>query len=162
LYSASLIAFPTGVIPLKEWMSQKIDFTTLTPALVVNSHLDVLQQTNSTTGVAINQLNDGSNVSNLKLTLVKDSPVLVLCTFPLSSNDYQGIIDLYIDGVIAKQRVVEYWDNASSPVSGYYKTTLLTAGEHKFEFKLKASASSRTAYLGAYRTISVVLLPIPN
>lgn len=29
LYSASLIAFPTGVIPLKEWMSQKIDFTTL-------------------------------------------------------------------------------------------------------------------------------------
>ena len=135
-----------------------IDFTTFDAPVVINSFLTSLQSTTSTSGVNINQLDDGTDPGDIQMTLSKTQKVLVMADFPLSVTS-QGIsyIDLHIDGAFVKT-LCRTGEQNSENQSGFYLANL-SAGTHSFAFKLLAS-SGKTAYCGAYRTISIALLPV--
>lgn len=139
--------------------ADNIDFTTFDTSVVINSFLTSLQSTTSTSGVNINQLSDGTNPGNLQLTLSKTSSVLVAATFPLSTSGSNGNIDLYVDDTLVKQ-IMTNQESTSHSTTGFLKVDNLTAGSHKFTFKLRANAG-QTAYIGSYRTISVAFVPLP-
>lgn len=128
--------------------------------MVVNSYLPSLQSTTSTSGVDINQTADGTDLGNIPVILLKTSSVLVAATFPLSTSGTNGNVDLYVDDTLIKQ-IMTNQESSFHSTTGFLKVDNLPAGSHKFTFKLRANAS-QTAYIGAYRTISIVLLPIPS
>jgi hypothetical protein len=140
--------------------SQKIDFTTFSPTVIVNSYLSSLQSTTSTSGVNVKQTADGTDLGNIPLTLIKTSSVFVAATFPLSTSASNASVDLYIDDVLAKE-ILTNNETASHSTTGFLRINSLSAGSHKFTFKLRAN-TNQTAYIGSYRTISVAIMPIPN
>lgn len=128
--------------------------------MIVNSYLSSLQSTTSTSGVNVKQTADGTDLGNIQLTFVKTSSVFVAATFPLSSSASNASIDLYVDDVLAKE-ILTNNETASHSTTGFLKINSLSAGSHKFTFKLRANAN-QTAYVGAYRTVSVAIMPIPS
>ena len=137
--------------------ASNIDFATFDMPVIINSFLASLQSTTSTSGVDINQLNDGTNPGDIQITLSKAQKVLVMADFPLSTSNGTSYINLYVDGDFAIT-ICRTGEQYSENQTGFYLANL-AAGVHSFTFKLSAG-SGQTAYCGAHRTISIALLPI--
>ena len=131
---------------------------TMPSTKVINSFLTSLQSTTSTTGVNVNTLNSGQNMGSISFNTGISTRVVVCATFPLSTSSSSAMIDLYLDGSKAWDTFAISSETTSQPTTGWALLTL-SAGSHTLGFKLRAN-SGQTAYLGSYRTISVMIMPI--
>lgn len=148
-----------GDIKLNTIKAENIDFTTFNKTLVINNYITSLQSTNNyTTGVNINTLNNGTNMGDIELNLTNQTDIIVAATFPLSTSGTNGNVDLYMDDTLIGQ-ICTTQEQTSHHVTGFMKIGNVSSGTHHFGFKLRANIN-QTAYIGAWRTISVAILPV--